>query len=289
MALSSHARGALIATVGVVSLSFDAVLIRLADAPIADVVFWRGWLIALAMTVLWLALGRRPTRWWHRMVVVGVLAAVLYGLAAALFVVSITLTRAANTVVILASSPLFAALWSWGFLGERIRWHTGAAIVVAMLGVVIVFGGGLGGGTLAGDATALLLAMLAAGALTLLRPYPGLDRVLMTAGSGAVAGLLVAPWSEPLALPAASYGWLAVMGLVQMPVAMVCTMTATRYLPSPEVSLFLLIETVLAPVWVWLAVGEEPPSLTLVGGGLVLATVAVHSAWSLRAATRPGG
>jgi drug/metabolite transporter (DMT)-like permease len=279
---SDHARGVLIAATGVFVLSFDALLIRLADAPIADVVFWRGWLIAASMSALWWGVGRRPGYRGRQLVLIGLLSATLYGIAAALFVVSVSLTRVANTVVILASSPLFAALWSWFFLGERIRWQTAIAITAAMLGVLVVFGGSVGGGTLVGDGLALVLAMLAAGALTLLRPWPELDRILITAGSGAVAGLLVVPFSDPLSLTPMSYGWLALMGLVQMPMAMVCTTTATRYLSSPEVSLFLLVETVLAPVWVWLAVGEEPPSWTLYGGGLVLATVAGHAWWSLR-------
>lgn len=278
-----HARGVLTAGTGVFALSFDAVLIRLANAPIADVIFWRGWLIAASLMGLWWALGRRPGPQGRRLLGVGLLAAFLYGLAGGLFVVSVSLTRVANTVVILASSPLFAAIWSRLFLGERIRWQTGMAIAAAMLGVVIVFGGSFGGGSLAGDGLALLLAMLAAGALTLLRPWPELDRILITAGSGAVAGVLAMPFSDPLALAPASYGWLALMGLVQMPVAMVCITSATRYLPSPEVSLFLLMETVLAPVWVWLAVAEEPPPLTLYGGGLVLVTVAAHSLWRLQA------
>jgi len=72
------------------------------------------------------------------------------------------------------------------------------------------------------------------------------------------------------------------MGLVQMPGAMVLMAVATRYLSAPEVSLFLLVETVLAPVWVYLAVAEEPPPLTFAGGSLILAAIAVHSWLSLR-------
>lgn len=275
--MGDHAKGVVIAAGGVLALSFDAVLIRLAGAPVADIIFWRGWLIALAMLLVWAALGRRPTVWSRSLLLGGFAAALLYALAAGLFVASVSLTRAANTVVILASSPFFAALWSWLFLGERLRLRTGLAIAVAVAGVVMVFGGGLAAGSVLGDSLALLLAMLAAGALTVLRAFPRVDRLLVTAASGALAGLLVIPWTDPWVLPAASYGWLAVMGLVQMPLAMLGTMTATRYLSAPEVSLFLLLETVLAPIWVWLAVGETVPPLTFYGGTVVLVAVAWHA------------
>ncbi|MQM36755.1 hypothetical protein KBTX_00744 [wastewater metagenome] len=116
----------------------------------------------------------------------------------------------------------------------------------------------------------------------MLRRCPAVPRIPLTCGSGVVAGLIAWPFADPLTLSASSYGWLAVMGLAQMPLASVLLMTSTRYLPSPEVSLFLLIETVLAPVWVWGAVGEEPPALTLAGAVLVLGAIAVHSWLSLR-------
>jgi len=284
--MSDHAKGVVIALGGVFALSFDAVLIRLAGAPIADIIFWRGWLIALAMLMAWLPLGQRPAAWSSSLILGGFAAAGLYAVAASLFVASVSLTRAANTVVILASSPFFAALWSWLFLGERLRLRTAVAIAVAMAGVVMVFGGGMAAGSLMGDGLALTLAMLVAGALTVLRTYPGVDRLLVTAASGAIAGLLVVPWTAPLSLPVASYGWLAIMGLVQMPLAMLGTMTATRYLSAPEVSLFLLLETVLAPIWVWLAVGEAVPPLTFYGGAVVLMTVAWHASLGLRGPAR---
>lgn len=72
------------------------------------------------------------------------------------------------------------------------------------------------------------------------------------------------------------------MGLVQIPLAAVLLMNATRYLSSPEVSLFLLIETVLAPLWVWGVLGEQPPGNTLLGGLFVIGAIAVHSLLALR-------
>lgn len=207
---------------------------------------------------------------------------ILFGIDTALFVFSVSNTTVANTVVILSSSPFFAALFSMVFLHERVRPATWLAITVAASGVVVVFAGGARIGSSLGDALALLLAVLMGAVLTVLRRFPDIGRVPVVCGSGAVAGLIAWPFAAPLSLGPQSWAALGVMGLLQMPLAMVLISTATRYLPSPEVSLFLLIETVLGPVWVWLAIGEQPPSLTVYGGAAVLAAVAGHSWHSLR-------
>src|SRR5699024_5390972 len=94
---------------------------------------------------------------------------------------------------------------------------------------------------------------------------------------------------QPLSLELSSYAALGVMGLVQMPAAMVLFATATRYLPSAEVALFILIESVLGPIWVWLVVGEVPPPLTFVGGAVILLTVAIHAVLGLRESHRRPG
>jgi drug/metabolite transporter (DMT)-like permease len=75
---------------------------------------------------------------------------------------------------------------------------------------------------------------------------------------------------------------LALSGLAQMPVAMVLVSVGTRFLPPPEVTLLLLIETLLGPIWVWQAVGEVPGRATLLGGSLILVTLIIHSYLSLR-------
>lgn len=285
--LDPHSRGIVIAAVGVVVLSFDAILVRLTDASGWDIVFWRGWLICAALGA-YMLIRHKPVslpatrgQW-----TAAAFITVLYGVDTSLFVFAVTLTTVANTVVLLSCSPFFAAIFSWIFLGERVRLRTWVAIAAAMGGVTLVFSGSLELGTSPGDLLALLLAIFVGVTMTVLRSVPDLPRTPLVCGAGAVAGLMAWPLADPLSLPAAAYGWLAVMGLVQMPVASVLLMTATRYLPAPEVSLFLLIETVLGPLWVWLALGEEPPALTLLGGAVILGAIAVHSWLQLQESRR---
>lgn len=281
--LVDHRQGVLVATLGVLVLSFDALLVRLVDASPYDIGFWRGTLVFVSMSAFILITGRvQQFRQYAAHGVAALVITVLYGINTGLFVLSVNHTSVANAVVVLASSSFFAALFSWLLLRETIPLRTWVAILVALAGVLIVFAGSLGLDQWLGDALALLLAMLMGLMLTLLRRLPNLPKMPVVAFSGLVTALLCLGFAEPLALNATSYGWLAVMGLLQMPVASVLIMTATRYLPAPEVSLFLLIETLLGPVWVWLVLNETISPLTFVGGAAILGAIFVHSWLSLR-------
>jgi drug/metabolite transporter (DMT)-like permease len=278
-----HRQGILIAGIAVLIISFDALLIRLAQSAPADVAFWRGTLIFVSLTGF-LSVTRRVGEWrayrqcgWLAILVTG-----LYGANTGLFVFSISHTSVANTVVIMSSSSFFAALFSWLLLGEILALRTWVAIFVALTGVWIIFAGDLGGGGRLGDLLALILAASLGLALTLMRRLPQLPVIPVVAVGSLAIALAALPFAHPLQLPADRYPWLLIMGLVQMPTALVCLLVATRYLPAPEVSLFLLVETVLGPLWVWWILGETVPTRTFVGGGAILAAIAAHIYLSLR-------
>lgn len=283
LALPPHAQGILIAFTGVLVLSFDALLVRLTAADPWTTSFWRGLLIGMTMTLICLWRGdfrwRPPTR---RILWLTVIMSVVYGINTSLFVFSVSATHAANTVVILASAPFFAALFSRWWLKEHLPRRTQIAIAVCLTGVVVVFGGSMGGFNWQGDALALLLAMSTGGLLTVLRYTPEVPRTLLVAGAGLVTALICVIPAQPFDLELNQFGWLLLMGMLQMPIASFLLMLAPKYLPSPEVSLFLLVETILAPVWVWWVLHETPTAATLWGGALILSTIAIHAGISLR-------
>lgn len=283
-----HRLGVLIAASGVLVLSVDALLIRLAAAATADVMFWRGaliFLVAGSFALLGAVRGHASiTRDTVRPLL---LIGGIYGINSALFVFAIGHTSTANTVVILASSPVFAALLSWWILGERISRRTLLSIIAALFGVAVIFADSLGAPSWRGDLAAIVLAVSMGAVLTLLRQHAALPRLPLLATSGAVTALLALPFAQPLSLAAESYTWLFLMGAVQIPLASWLIMLAPRYIPSAEVSLFLLIETVLGPFWVWLVLNETAPGNTLVGGAIILATVGLNAWLGMRdSATR---
>ncbi len=278
--LPDRRRGVLLAAGGVLILSVDSLLVRLAAVDAWTVLFWRGAFMALSLTAAAWSRDRKSGLAGYRSPLTWVIALTFSGSTAA-FVLSIMLTSVANTVVIISAAPLFAALFSAWFLRERVPPRTWLAITGACAGVVIVGAHSLGTGALAGDLLALTNALLTGASMTLLRRHPGASRSLILAGSG----LLLALAALPLAAPLVSWPSLlvlAVMGLVQMPLSLVLITDSTRYLPAAEVSLFLLLETILAPVWVWWALGETVPTATLLGGGVIVGVLLLHAVLPVR-------
>ena len=282
-----HEKGIVIVAAGVLILSFDALLIRLAAAGAWEVIFWRGTLMAISL-VLFLAITGRlnSIRQFVSFGQPGFYTALLQGAGGSFFVLAISNTSVANTVVLIATAPLFAAIASHLFLAERIQRSTWFACISVLLGVAIVFSSSLEFTQATGNAYALLAALCMGGSLTILRHHPDMPRIPLVAASGVVTAVIAVPFASPLQLTQTSYAVLAIMGMVQMPLALILITAGTRYLTSPEVSLFLLLETLLGPVWVWLALGERVEIQTLLGGAVIVLTLLLHSLSILRASRR---
>lgn len=285
--LNNHGRGLVLAAIGVTVLSLDSLLVRLATSNVWDIIFWRGALMGLALGLLCLSGKRLATL--RGKLVVSLLSAALLALTSIFFVLGVMYTQVANVVVILSAAPLFAAIFTRCFLKESVALHTWLAIILAMLGIVWIFSGSLATGGTIGNLYALASAACVGGNLTLLRRCPRLDRIPLIALGGGLSALIALPMASPLTLDAKSYSVLAVMGLLQMPLATLLISNATRYLPSTEVALFYLLEAVLGTLWGWWLLKESPPSATLLGGGVIILTLVVHAWLGLARAARVDG
>ena len=262
---------------GVLVLSFDALLIRLALADAWTVLFWRGLFIGLSLSlVLYAGSASFLPREIKRQGPAAVASGILFGLSSTGFVFSVVHTHVANTVLVFSTAPIFAALFTRFILRERMRRGTWPAIGAVIAGVAVVFQGSLAAGNLAGDLMALFAAVMVGANFTLLRRHPRIKRTPVVALGGFIAAGLAFFWASPLSLEMQSYLVLALMGLVQMPLASMLLAVSTRSLSSPEVSLILLLEAILGPLWVWLVLKETPPSATLVGGVIIILTLALY-------------
>lgn len=284
MRAEEHAMGIALALVGVLVLSPDALLIRLTEADRATILFWRALLEGITLlTVIALIYRSRFLASIAAMGGWGVLATLNFAISTILFVTSITLTTAANTLFMLATAPLFAALMSRIVLGEPIALRTWIAIGCALVGIGIIFAGGLGGGTLLGDALGLATAIALAAQLSLARRARHVSLVpALGLGMLLVAVLLGPTYAAPLELGERDWIWLGLMGLLVVPLAFGLLTLAPRYIPSPEVSLIMQLEAILGPLWVWLVINEVPAIATFIGGAIVLATLTVHSMLGIR-------
>jgi len=276
-----HAKGLLLTAIGGLTLTVDIPLIRLADGEPWSILMMRTGTTFLAALVIW-AIWRLFTPNAPKLIPgwAGLGVAALYGIGSITFITAVFHTSTANLVFILAFNPMFSALLSWLFLGERPRPATFAAMAAMVVGVGIIVGDSVGTGNLLGDMMALASAFSIAGAITLSRAS-GRDM-----GFTALVGVLL-PCLVAMAMVGksgyhiAEPWWIIFNGAVVMPISFFCLAAGPRYISGPEVSMFYLLETVLAPVWVWLIFAEAPSRNSLIGGAILITALVLHSLWQL--------
>ncbi|MCB2101752.1 MAG: DMT family transporter [Rhodobacterales bacterium] len=287
-----HLKGLAITTLGVLVLTPDSLLVRLISADTWTLLFWRGLLASLAVILVLVALERRHA--WaavRAMGWAGVGVGMAYAGSTLLFVNSLRLGSVANTLVIISAAPLFGALGSWWVLKERVPPRTWVAIVIAMAAIAYLVSGSaegvaVGGATLAGDLAALGTALCLSASIVLMRRMGGDNSLPAVALGAALFALAGAVSADTLVLPAADWPPMLLLGGVVIPIAFGLIMIGPRYIPAPEVGLIFLLETVLGPLWVWLVIGEQPSPRAFVAGGVLVATLVIHAALSLRALPR---
>ena len=282
MDVSSNRRGLAYAFAGILFLSPESLLIRLVSVDRWTLLFWRGLLMCIGLLVASSVLAGTP-RVITRIGRAGLLVAVLFGLQTVLFIVSITNTAVANTLVAVSAAPLFAAVYQWVFFKQPISRRLFGVIVVAIVGIAVMVSGSLGGGTLLGDLAGLGAAAGLGGSFVVIGRNQ--DRSMVPAmGLGALLTALVSlPWADPMSATASDYRYLALSGFLVLPLGFGFLAVAPRYIPGAEVALITLLEAVLGPLWVWMALGEVPTRTAVIGGAIVIGALAYNSLAMLRA------
>ncbi len=277
-----HRRGLLITGLGGLALSFDIPLIRSADGEVWSLLAVRSLCTFIVALIAWVVLNKFLGK---KIALVpgkaGLLAGLFYGLGSFTFLLSVFNTATANVVFIVAFTSMFAAILSWVFLKERPSNATLLTMAVMVFGVGLIVQDGLKSGNFFGDAMAVCSALLLASAITVSRAS-GKDMGLVplaTAIFPAIIGYLLSP-AEGLAI--AHPGWIIFDGLIMIPLAFFCLATGPRYLSAPEVGMFYLLETILAPLWIWIVFLEVPTSQTLIGGAVLILALVGHSVWQMR-------
>ena len=219
----------------------------------------------------------------------GVGIAACMATASTCFILSLSYTSVANTLILMSVGPWVTGLLGWLLLGERVRSRTWLTMGVALLGVVVMVSGSYGTGRLAGDGLAILMASAFAMATVLVRRHPDIQMTPAASLSAVLAALLVLPMASPLAASPRDLGLLALFGIGQFGAGFLLFMAGARLLPVAETSLIGMLETVLGPLWVWLLLGEEIGVRSIIGGLVILGALVLHTLLDLaeRAVTKP--
>ncbi|HWE80009.1 MAG TPA: DMT family transporter [Gaiellaceae bacterium] len=273
--------------IGVLAISPDALIVRLVKLDSPAIAFWRALLMSMGFlgTALFLYRGGTVSRF-RSMGRLGLMVTGFSAMSSVLFVVAVTHTAVSNTLVILAASPVFAALLSAAFLGDHVRRETWIASFLILIGVAAIVGGSLGGSGLVGDLAALAGSLSTAGMLVTLRRHPGADPIPGLALGGLAGAAIVSPAVGRIEPTRHDLLLLMLLGLVLLPIAIGLITRGPKYLTAPEVGLMMLLETLLGPLWVWIGIGERPGRDSLLSGLLIVSVLAVHSTLSLRTEIR---
>ncbi len=280
--MSDHLKGLLITVAGIIALSPDSLIVRMIGTDQWTLLFWRGIISGLGIALLSAGFhGRDTPAAFRRVGRPGVALAIVFTASTIFFITALHYTSVANTLILAGTAPIFAALMSWVFLSERAHPRTLITMIVVIGAVALIVSGSYCSGSIWGDVSALACAIMMAATFVIMRKSKSHDMTPAMALSGFFTALAVLPWATPFDVGTQDAVLIVVLGVLIAGAFALLTI-GPRYISAPEVSMLMPLETVFGTYLVWLVLGEIPGTHAIVGGGIVILALAVHSALAIR-------
>lgn len=273
--------------------TFDLPLLRLSMADQWTMVFVRGLLLFATLSLGWFVARMMGDRAPFLAGAAGIAVACTSTIGNISYIGAVVHAPAANVVFLIALTPVIAASLSHLVLGERVHAYTWGATILALCGAALITSQGIDSGHWVGDAMAITSAFCSATILTIIRATG--RKVATSLALGSLASSLIALTFFGIVpsslLGTGAFGlpsllWLGLNGLIVMPLATVLLARGPRLLPSADVSMFFMLETILTPIWTWMLFAEVPSPRVLMGGLLLIVTLLAHSWWRLAVSLR---
>ncbi len=278
--LGGHERGLLLVLAAGVLWSSIGLGVRLIeDATVWQLLLYRSASLSLFLyVVIRLRSKESPFDQVRRVGLPVIIAGLSLVLAFAGGIYAIQTTSVANAMLLFGTSPLLAAALGWLLLREPVRKATGLACLIAIAGIAIMVADKSSGGALRGSLAALGAAFGFAAFTVSLRwgkSEEMLPAVFLSGIFAVVLSLAICMTVDlPLVLSLRDAGVAVGMGVFQVGAGLILYTMGSRSLPAAELALLSLAEVVLAPLWVWILLGETATANTLIGGSIVLAALA---------------
>jgi len=252
------------------------------------IAFWRSFFMtAFLLVVLSFQHGSRLLHRVHAMGWPGVVSGLLFAGMMISFILALSLTTVANTLVVGSISPFVAALCGHLFLGEKVAPRTWVAMIAAIGGITMMFYDGLTSGGWAGNLIALSIPLGFGANVVILRKHRAAVDMMPSVLLAVIFSMLIAlPFALPLSVSTRDLALLSIMGIVQLGVGLLLMMVALRYLASAEIGLLSILEIIFGTLSVWVVIGERPSQTALIGGAIVIGALAANQLAGLRQ-TRP--
>ena len=281
--LTDQQKGSLLAFTAVMFITPDSLFIRLSNIETWGLLFYRGAIpfitvfIALLMFYkanffkLLFSMGRP-----------GIVYAITFSITNVTFLISIQNTNVANTLIMIAMAPMLSAVLGAIFLKENPDKKTWMAILITFLAAIYIFYDSIQLGNILGDIFGFVTALgLAIGAVVV---RSAKEKNLVP--SAMIGKLLVAVFAlffvKDFKLIHTDIFIVPLMCILCVAIPFVLVTIAPRFITAAEVNLFFLLETIFGPIWVWLVIKEQPSLETIIGGIIIILTLAIHSSLALK-------
>ena len=280
---TNQQKGSILAFVAVILITPDSLLIRISNIETWGMLFYRG-AIPFVIVLIGLLLFYK-SNFLKALINIGypgIFYFISFSACNITFIISIQNTNVANTLVMIALAPMLSAILGALFLKESPDKKTWIAILVTFVACLYIFHDSLKLGNLYGDIFGFITAFGLACNATLARYAKDKDLV----PSAVIGKLCVAIFAfffvESFELLGKDLVYIPLMCVMCVAIPFVLVTIAPRFITGAEVNLFFLLETILGPIWVWFVVKEQPSLETIIGGSVIILTIAIHSFLALK-------
>ena len=281
--LSNQHKGSLLAFIAVMFITPDSILIRLSNIETWGILFYRGAIPFVVVLVGLIFFYKKNL--FKALVGVGypgIFYVISFSICNITFIISIQNTNVANTLVMIAMAPMLSAILGSLFLKEIPNNKTWVAIIITLIAATYIFHDSIEMGNFYGDLFGLITAFGLACNAVIARYAKNRDLV----PSAVIGKLCVAVFAyffvDSFSLIKTDLIIVPLMCIMCVAIPFVLVTIAPRYIPAEEVNLFFLLETIIGPFWVWLIINEQPSFETILGGAVIILTIAVHSFLKLK-------
>ena len=206
-----------------------------------------------------------------------VVAGLFLSLSFVAYIIAMSKTSVANVVFIISTQTIFLAIFGYLFLREKINFKGFVAITLALVGIVVMIGDSINQGTLFGNIVAFAIPINFTILVMIIRKFPKLDMVPAIFYSGIFSGLYGLFLSNNMYFSANDLLMGFLLGVPQLAFGFICVTIGTKTTPAVTVGLLMLLETIFAPIWVWIFLNETPPLSVFTGGAIIIFAVILKS------------
>ena len=275
MQLIKKLPGPLLVFFGAFSLSFGGLIIKSFEGATQwQILFWRTVFFLLVISIYLLVTYKKNIfKSFYDSGIPGFFGGLILSFGFCGYVFAMYNTTVANTNFIIQTQTIFLAIFGYFFLKEKISKTTLISIILAISGIILMVGNTLSPGQTIGNLAAFSMPISFAVLILVVRKYPNVDMVPSQFIAGIFALIIGYLMSGKINI---SYhdiflGFLA--GFFQLGFGFIFITIGAQRTPSAMVGIIMLTEAVFGPLWAWLFINEQPPTIVITGGTIVIIAV----------------